>query len=198
MLFKQLLIAKLIIEIGLTMSMTPSEKAELSYVSRNWHKTQVFIFYDKEHSLDQVADCLGTILSPRFILTTAMCIALDIFKLQHAVITVLGTDSYKTLTPDQTNKIDTYRVEKFTIHPDLSPPERIFPDLAILKLIKDIRFILNMRWLNHIPWTIQVHLLKYRALILKQPHDIPFFQINTVIYLTGQRRGSPIRLRSRF
>ena len=202
MLFKQLLIAKLIIEIGLTMSMTPSEKAELSYVSRNWHKTQVFIFYDKEHSLDQVADCLGTILSPRFILTTAMCIALDIFKLQHAVITVLGTDSYKTLTPDQTNKIDTYRVEKFTIHPDLSPPERIFPDLAILKLIKDIRFILNMH-------TIKVfesypldnpgaYLLKYRALIPKQPHDIQFFQIITVTYLTGQRRGSLIRLRSRF
>ena len=73
-----------------------------------------------------------------------MCIALDIFELQHTVITVLGTDYYKTLTPDQTNKIDTYRVEKFTIHPDLSPPERIFPDLAILKLIKDIRFILNI------------------------------------------------------
>ena len=202
MLFKHLLIAKLIVEIGLTMSMTPSEKAELSYVSRNWHKTQVFIFYDKEHSLDQVADCLGTILSPRFILTTAMCIALDIYKLQHAVITVLGTDSYKTLTPDQTNKIDTYRVEKFTIHPDLSPPERIFPDLAILKLIKDIRFILNM--INHKmvesdpldnPGT---YLLKYRALIPKQPHDIQFFQIITVTYLTGQRRGSLIRLRSRF
>jgi hypothetical protein len=144
MLFKQLLITKLIIEIGLTMSMTPSEKSELSYVSKNWHKTQVFIFYDKKHSLDQVADCLGTILSPRFILTTAMCIALDIFELQHAVITVLGTDSYKTLTPDQTNKIDTYKIEKFTIHPDLSPPERKFPDLAILKLTKDIGFILNM------------------------------------------------------
>ena len=56
MLFKQFLIAELIIEIGLTMSLAPSEKPELSYVSRNWHKTQVFIFYDKEHSLDQVAD----------------------------------------------------------------------------------------------------------------------------------------------
>ena len=73
-----------------------------------------------------------------------MCIALDIFELQHAVITGLGTNSYKTLTPDQTNKIDTYRIEKFTIHPDLSPPERKFPDLAILKLTKDIGFILNM------------------------------------------------------
>ena len=136
MLFKRVLIAKLIIQIGLRVSIAIDLYPN---VSKKLHKTQVFIFYDKVQSLDQVADCLGTILSPRFILTTAMCIELDPLKLKHAVITnVLGTDNHKTLAPDQTNNIDTYRIEKFTYHPDFELPKRNFPDFAILKLTKDI------------------------------------------------------------
>ena len=49
-------VAKLIIQIVFLVSITISKKSEQRYVSENWHKTQVFIFYDKEHSLDQVAD----------------------------------------------------------------------------------------------------------------------------------------------
>ena len=136
MLFKRFLIAKLIIQFGLRISIAIDLYPN---VSKNIHKTQVFIFYDKVQSTDQVADCLGTILSPRFILTTAMCIELDTLKLKNAVITkALGTDNHKTLAPDQTNNIDTYMIEKFTYHPDFKLPERNFPDFAILKLTKDI------------------------------------------------------------
>ena len=136
MLFKRVLIAKLIIQIGIRASIAIDLYPN---VSKNLHKTQVFIFYDKVQSIDQVADCLGTILSPRFILTTAMCIELDTLKLKHAFITkALGTDNHKTLAPDQTNNIVTYRIEKFTYHPDFKLPERNFPDFAILKLTKDI------------------------------------------------------------
>ena len=84
MLFKRFLIAKLIIQFGLRISIAIDLYPN---VSKNIHKTQVFIFYDKVKSTDQVADCLGTILSPRFILTTAMCIELDTLKLKNAVIT---------------------------------------------------------------------------------------------------------------
>ena len=109
MLFKRALIAKLFIQIGLV-SVTISKPSEHTYVSENWHKTQVFISYDIKTSNEQIIDCIGTILSPRFILTTAMCIELDSLKLKHAVITkVLGTDNHKMLAPDQANNIDTYR-----------------------------------------------------------------------------------------
>ena len=181
MLFKRTLIAKLVIQIGLRVSIVISENSELSYVSKILHKTQVFIFYDKVKSLDQVADCLGTILSPRFILTTAMCIELDILKLNHAVITkALGTDSHKTLAPDQTNNIDTYRIEKFTYHPDFKLPERNFPDFAILKLTKDIAnsedaYVMSQKVEEFYPKDhvasdhLGVYFLKFISLILKQP-----------------------------
>ena len=71
-------VAKLIIQFVFLVSITISKKSEQRYVSENWHKTQVFIFYNKEHSNEQIANCLGTILSPRFILTTASCIALSV------------------------------------------------------------------------------------------------------------------------
>ena len=180
MLFKRFLIAKLIIQIGLRISIAISENSELSYVSKNWHKTQVFIFYRKAHSIDQVADCLGTILSPRFILTTAMCIELDTLKLKNAVITkALGTDGHKTLAPYQTNNIDTYRIEKFTYHPDFKLPERNFPDFAILKLTKDIAnsedaYVMNQKVEEFYPKDkkqkqLGVYFLKFISLLPKQP-----------------------------
>ena len=135
MLFKRVLIAKLIIQIGFMVSLAISEDLELSYVSENWHKTQVFIFYHVEHSNKHFVDCVGTILSPRFILTTATCIGSYVGPLpefQHAVVRKV-----KLVTPDQTNNIDSYGIEKFTIHPDLKQRGK-FPDLAILKLTKDI------------------------------------------------------------
>ena len=195
MLLKRAMIAKLIIL--LRVSIAISEDSELSYVSKNLHKTQVFIFYDRAHSLDQVADCLGTILSPRFILTTAMCIKNNILTLNHAVITkVLGPDSHKTLAPDQTNNIDIYEIEKFTYHPDFKLPERNFPDFAILKLTKDIAnsedaYVMNQKVEEFYPQDHPgVYFLKIISLIPKQPFNKSLFQINIVTYLTGQRRGS--------
>ena len=124
-------VAKLIIQIVFLVSITISKKSEQRYISENWHKTQVFIFYNKE----QIADCLGTILSPRFILTTASCIALSVGtspSLQHSVVTRIYTDFQ-----GQKNDIVKYKIEKFTIHPDFSP-EKQFPDLPILKLTKQM------------------------------------------------------------
>ena len=177
MLFKRVLIAKLIIQIGLRVSIAIDLYPN---VSKNLHKTQVFIFYKKAQSLDQVADCLGTILSPRFILTTAMCIELDNLKFKHAVITkILGAHNHKTLAPDQTNNIDTYRIEKFTYHPDFKLPERNFPDFAILKLTKDIAnsgdaYVMNQKVEEFYPKDqkqkhLGVYFLKFISLIPKQP-----------------------------
>ena len=42
-----------------------------------------------------------------------------------------------TDTQGQKNDVIKYKIEKFTIHPDFSP-EKQFPDLAILKLTKQI------------------------------------------------------------
>ena len=53
-------------------------------------------------------------------------------SLQHAVVTKIYTDPQ-----GQTNDIVKYKIEKFTIHPDFSPVKQ-FPDLAILKLTKDM------------------------------------------------------------
>ena len=116
-------VAKLIIQIVFLVSITISKKSEQRYVSENWHKTQVFIFYNKEHSNEHIADCLGTILSPRFILTTASCIALSVGtspSLQHAIVTRIYTD-----LQGQKIFIFKYKIEKFTIHPDFSPEKAI-------------------------------------------------------------------------
>ena len=219
MLFKRVLIAKLILQIGIKASIAIDLYPN---VSKNLHKTQVFIFYNKAQSLDQVADCLGTILSPRFILTTAMCIELDTLKLKNAVITrALGTDGHKTLAPDQTNNIDTYRIEKFTYHPDFRLPERNFPDFAILKLTKDIansedayvmnqkveEFYLKDQKQKH----LGVYFLKFIYFLPKQPTLIflimkPFsiechnfsFQMEIATFLTGQRRGYLNQFRSHY
>ena len=143
MLFKRTLIAKIIIQIGLV-SVTISEPSEHSYVSKNWHKTQVFISYDINTSNEQIVDCIGTILSPRFILTTATCIHLSVVtfpNLKDAVVTKIYVDGGLLLAaqyPDQMDNIYKYQIEKFTIHPDYRLPDKEFPDLAILKLTNDI------------------------------------------------------------
>ena len=174
MLLKTILITKIIVQIGLVFG-TISEKSEHSYVSQNWHKTQVFIFYNKEHSNEQIADCLGTILSPRFILTTASCIALSVGtspSLQHAVITRIYTDPQ-----GQKNDIVKYKIEKFTIHTDFSP-EKQFPDLAILKLTKAMAEIyLSSSVEEFYPQDSPgAYLLKVRTLTSKQP-NLQYLQI---------------------
>ena len=141
MFLKTILITKIIVQIGLVFGYQMSEKSELSYVSQNWHKTQVFISYNIKHSNQQIVDCIGTILSPRFILTTATCIELSVAtspNLQDAFVTKIYVDgTHMGLVVQalhQTDSIHKYKIEKFTIHPDFKRPERQFPDLAILKL----------------------------------------------------------------
>ena len=131
MLFKRTLIAKLIIQIRLV-SITISEPLEHSYVSKNWHKTQVFISYDIKTSNEQIIDCIGTILSPRFILTIATCIHQSVTivpNLKGAVVTKIHVDG---------SLIHKYQIEKFTIHPEYKLPDKEFPDLAILKLTNEL------------------------------------------------------------
>ena len=71
-----------------------------------------------------------------------MCIKCSVATLQEAVITKIYDAGIHiglvNQAPDQTNNIDKYKIEKYTIHPDLKLPDRQFPDLAILKLTKDI------------------------------------------------------------
>ena len=124
-------------------------------MSENWHKTQVFISYDINTSNEQIIDCIGTILSPRFILTTATCIHLSVAtspNLKDAVVTKIYVDgSHTSLAaqdPDQTDNIYKYQIEKFTIHPDYRLPDKKFPDLAILKLTNDIALSDNAFMIN--------------------------------------------------
>ena len=173
MLFKIVLVAKLIIQIASIVSMTMAENSEESYVSKNWHRTQVFIFYNSEHSNEQNVDCLGTVLSPRFILTTATCIALSVGtspNLQHAVVTkICGVGNH--IGPTAVNNINKYKIEKFTIHPDFSP-EKQFPDLAILKLTQDMAeiYLSSMVEKFYPQDSPGAYLLKVRTLTSKQPN----------------------------
>ena len=145
MFLKTILITKIIVQIGLVFGYQMSEKSEHSYVSQNWHKTQVFISYNIQHSNEQIVDCIGTILSPRFILTTATCIELSVAtspNLKDAVVTKIYVDgTHMGLVVQalrQTDSIHKYKIEKFTIHPDFKRPERQFPNLAILKLTNSL------------------------------------------------------------
>ena len=125
MILKTILITKIIVQIGLVFGYQMSEKSEHSYVSQNWHKTQVFISYNIKHSNQQIVDCIGTILSPRFILTTATCIELSVAtspNLQDAFVTKIYVDgTHMGLVVQalhQADSIHKYKIEKFTIHPD--------------------------------------------------------------------------------
>ena len=177
MLLKTILITKIIVQVGLVFG-TISEKSELSYVSQNWHKTQVFISYNIKHSNQQIVDCIGTILSPRFILTTATCIELSVAtspNLQDAFVTKIYVDgTHMGLVVQalhQTDSIHKYKIEKFTIHPDFSP-EKQFPDLAILKLTQDMAEIyLSSTVEKFYPQDSPgAYLLKVRTLTTKQPN----------------------------
>ena len=145
MLFKRVLITKLLFQIGIMVPATLSEKSDLGYVSENWHKTQFFIFYNCDNLNEGEVDCLGTILSPRFVLTTATCITFsdgtDDSELQNVALKrVLDYPHLGTYILDTSRQ--TYIVEKFIIHPDFQRGKKIWsvkhPDLAILKLTRDI------------------------------------------------------------
>ena len=122
MLSRNLFMAKLLFQIGIAIAGNINPK-EQKNVSKNWHKTQVFIYYNKQHFVNYQMDCLGTILSTRFILTAATCILNSEVRLKEVIILTV---------------YDSYEIEKYTIHPDFLP-DSITPDLAVVKLTKDIK-----------------------------------------------------------
>ena len=103
-----------------SLTINQEEKA----VSQNWQRTQGFIYYNKANFDEDHLDCLGTILSRRFILTAATCIFNSDVHLKNAII-------YHDKKP--------YGIEKYTIPPNFDGDFSQFPDLAVLKLTKDIK-----------------------------------------------------------
>ena len=93
-------------------------------VSQNWHRTQGFIYYNKANFDEDHLDCLGTILSRRFILTAATCIFNSDVHLKNAIIY---------------HDKKSYGIEKYSIPRNFDGDFSLFPDLAVLKLTKDIK-----------------------------------------------------------
>ena len=98
---------------------------EEKVVSQNWHRTQVFIYYNKENFDQDHLDCLGTILSRRLILTAATCVFNSDDHLRNAIIY---------------HDKKSYGIEKYTIPPNFDGDFSVFPDLAVLKLTKNIKW----------------------------------------------------------
>ena len=91
-------------------------------VSKNWHKTQVFIYYDYRRFIKDKLDCLGSILTRRFILMAAACVLNSDIHLEDAIV-----------YHDKQN----YNIEKYTVHQKFLK-SAIFPDLAVVSLRTDI------------------------------------------------------------
>ena len=117
MLPKILFIAKVLIQIGLVATGNVKDN-----VSKTWHRTQVFIYYNKANFDEDHLDCLGTILSRRFILTAATCVMNSDVPLSNAIVF---------------HDKKSYGIEKYTIHQNFDLGA-IIPDLSVLKLTNDI------------------------------------------------------------
>ena len=72
------IIVKVLIQIGLVATGNIKDK---NTVSKNWHRTQVFIYYNRANFDEDHLDCLGTIVSRRFILTAATCVLNSVLPL---------------------------------------------------------------------------------------------------------------------
>ena len=136
-------IAKILVQIGVAIAAnnvqykeTIAEKSKHSYVSKNWHKTQVFIYYDYWRFLEDKLDCLGTILTRRYILTAATCVLNSDVLLKDAIV-----------YHDKEN----YDIEKYIVHQKFDKGA-IFPDLAVLKLTKDMesKTLISLKKLIHL------------------------------------------------
>ena len=146
MLPKVLFILNVLIQTGLSSvplkkllpSLTINEEEKT--VSKNWQRTQVFIYYNKENFDQDHLDCLGTILSRRFILTAATCVFNSDDYLRNAI-----------LYHDK----NSYGIEKYTIPSSFDGDFSLFPDLAILKLTKNIKWnnwiVVRNRLINFYP-----------------------------------------------
>ena len=125
MLTKNLFIAKILVQIGVAIASNVNLKDNDKHketVSKNWHKTQVFIYYDYWRFLEDKLDCLGTILTRRYILTAATCVLNSDVPLKDAIV-----------YHDKEN----YDIEKYMVHQKFYKAA-IFPDLAVMSLRTDI------------------------------------------------------------
>ena len=141
MLSKNSLIAKLLIQVVVTITVTVNVKAndeQLKTVSRNWYKTQVFIYYDYSRFMEDNLDCLGTILTRKFILTTASCIFNSDVPLKNAIVY---------------HDKKSYGIEKYTVNQNYDKGAR-FQAFAVLSLRKDIEsknLIIIKKWIKFDP-----------------------------------------------
>ena len=168
MLPKILFIAKVLIQIGLVATGNVKDN-----VSKTWHRTQVFIYYNKANFDEDHLDCLGTILSRKFILTAATCVMNSDVHLSNAIVF---------------HDKKSYGIEKYTIHQKFYFGA-IVPDLAVLKLTKgiDSKTLISLKKLIHLypqdkPGTLNLN-VKIVKFVLPTLFSALTFQIRSVTYL---------------
>ena len=125
MLSKKLFIAKILIQFGVAIAVIVNIKGndmQLNTVAKKWEKTQVFIYYDHSRLMEDKLDCLGTILTPRFILTTSSCVFNSDVPLKDAIVY---------------HDKKSYGIEKYTVNQNYDKGAR-FQAFAVLSLRKDI------------------------------------------------------------
>ena len=141
MLSKKLFIAKILIQIGVAIAVILKIKGnddQINTVSRNWHKTQVFIYYDYSRFKEDKLNCLGTVLTHRCILTTASCVFNSDVPLNDAIVY---------------HDKKSYGIEKYTVNQNFDKGAR-FQAFAVLSLRKDIEsknLIIIKKWIKFDP-----------------------------------------------
>ena len=138
MLSKKLFIAKILIQIGVAIAVILKIKGnddQINTVSRNWHKTQVFIYYDYSRFMEDKLNCLGTVLTRRFILTTSSCVFNSDVPLKDAIVY---------------HDKKSYGIEKYTVNQNFDKGAR-FQAFAVLSLRKDIgsKNLRIMKWTHN-------------------------------------------------
>ena len=108
---------------------------------KDWPRSQVFIYYGtfKLKSYEN-PECLGTLLSPKIVLTSASCIlgALQIFGLsvdEHygPIINIRVVHAKKALIDETSNWI-WMKINDFTLHSKFNTETDIYSSVAILRL----------------------------------------------------------------
>ena len=135
MLSKNLFIAKILVQIGVAIAVIVNIKGnddQINTVSRNWHKTQVFIYYDYSRFMEDKLNCLGTVLTRRFILTAASCVFNSDVPLKDAIVY-------------HRHDKKSYGIKKYTVNQNFDKGAR-FQAFAVLSLRKNIELKNTRIW----------------------------------------------------